>query len=198
MTAGSLQVAHWSDDSAPLVGAKGNVVGLNFFPPNSNARGDLWTASTDGAALLANSLIPSGPLTAPSASFPRRPWGLPVDKTVTITNTGYAFAVPSAITATGTGVTVTGGTCATSTQIAAGGTCTVSLQWTPTAAGSLSGSALTVDLPERPESVGLVHPQRFRLICLCHAVPVGQLRDQRGWIQQAQEEAHAPVVHHER
>lgn len=145
MTTGSLQVAHWSDNSAPLVGAKGNVVGLNFFPPNSNARADLWTASTEGAALLANSLIPSGPLTAPSASFPSTTVGTPVDKTVTITNTGYAFAVPSAITATGTGVTVTGGTCATGTQIAAGGTCTVSLQWTPTAAGSLSGSALTVD-----------------------------------------------------
>ena len=57
LAAGATLVAHWSDaGSTPLVGYKGNVVGLNFYPPSTGARGDFWNASTDGVRLLTNAL----------------------------------------------------------------------------------------------------------------------------------------------
>ena len=52
-------VAHWSN-GVPLVvvGCPPKVltVGLNFYPPSSDARSDFWDASTDGARLMANAL----------------------------------------------------------------------------------------------------------------------------------------------
>jgi hypothetical protein len=55
LASGSSLVAHWNN-GYPLVATKGHVVGLNFFPPSSDARSDFWTSSTDGAKLMANSL----------------------------------------------------------------------------------------------------------------------------------------------
>jgi hypothetical protein len=55
---GSTQVAHWDDaSSTPLAAFNAHGVGLNFYPPSSDARGDFWDASTDGATLLANALL---------------------------------------------------------------------------------------------------------------------------------------------
>jgi hypothetical protein len=55
---GSTQVAHWNDGSStPLVAYNAHGVGLNFFPPSSDARADFWDATTDGATLLANALL---------------------------------------------------------------------------------------------------------------------------------------------
>ncbi len=60
---GATLVAHWSNGQ-PLVGATnhapGRVVGLNFFPPSSDARSDFWVSSTDGAKLMADALLWSG------------------------------------------------------------------------------------------------------------------------------------------
>lgn len=60
---GATLVAHWSNGQ-PLVGARelaqGRMVGLNFFPPSSDARSDFWAASTDGGILLANALMWAG------------------------------------------------------------------------------------------------------------------------------------------
>lgn len=59
VVAGATLVAHWSNGQ-PLVGARditaGRMVGLNFYPPSSDVRGDFWLAGTDGARLLANAL----------------------------------------------------------------------------------------------------------------------------------------------
>ncbi len=53
-------VAHYVGGD-PLVGVKEasswRVVGLNFFPPSTDVRNDFWEASTDGALLMANSLL---------------------------------------------------------------------------------------------------------------------------------------------
>ena len=54
-------IAHWSND-VPLVATKqltdkGRIVGLNFYPPSSDFRSDLWDSTTDGALLMANSLL---------------------------------------------------------------------------------------------------------------------------------------------
>jgi gliding motility-associated-like protein len=55
-------VARWSNND-PLVVYKDNIgpsgasrVDLNFFPPNSTARGDFWSSNTDGTRLLTNSI----------------------------------------------------------------------------------------------------------------------------------------------
>lgn len=61
---GAHQVAHWNDvDATPLVAVKvaasgALVVGLNMFPPSSDARTDFWDSSTAGARLMANALLP--------------------------------------------------------------------------------------------------------------------------------------------
>ncbi|HKW28033.1 MAG TPA: hypothetical protein VJT54_01760 [Verrucomicrobiae bacterium] len=63
IAAGATLVAHWSNGQ-PLVGAKdigaGHFAGLNFFPPSSDVRSDLWVSSTDGARLMADALLWSG------------------------------------------------------------------------------------------------------------------------------------------
>ena len=60
---GATLVAHWSNGQ-PLVGAReagaGRVVGLNFYPPSSDALSGGWTSSTDGGRLMANALLWSG------------------------------------------------------------------------------------------------------------------------------------------
>jgi len=61
---GATLVANWSNNE-PLVGFKGNVVGLNFYPPSSDARADFWDATTNGAALLVNALGGALPTAAP-------------------------------------------------------------------------------------------------------------------------------------
>lgn len=69
---GSTVVAYWSDNTALVVTreASGNRrVSLNFYPPSSDARGDFWTASTDGARLMANALLWVAEAEAPVESF---------------------------------------------------------------------------------------------------------------------------------
>ena len=57
---GATLVASWSN-GRPLVATSrpslGKVVGLNLYPPSSNARADFWAASTDGGALLGNAIV---------------------------------------------------------------------------------------------------------------------------------------------
>lgn len=63
LTPGAALVGHWSNGH-PLVGVKdvsgGRIVGLNFYPPSSDARSDFWVAATDGARLMANALAWAG------------------------------------------------------------------------------------------------------------------------------------------
>ena len=72
VAAGASLVAHWNDSgSTPLEVTKvapsgAVVVGLNMFPPSSDASPGNWVASTDGARLMANALLP----------FPQQPDGL--------------------------------------------------------------------------------------------------------------------------
>jgi hypothetical protein len=72
-TAGTTLVAQWSNGQ-PLVGAKdigaGHFAGLNFFPPSSDARSDLWVSSTDGARLMADALLWSGKIPPTILSAP--------------------------------------------------------------------------------------------------------------------------------
>lgn len=68
LAAGATLVAHW-DNGVPLVGYKagvgaGSVVGLNFYPPSKDIRGDFWDTATDGRQLLVNALE-AGVVSAP-------------------------------------------------------------------------------------------------------------------------------------
>lgn len=60
LTSGATLIAHWSN-GYPLVATKkltvGRIVGLNFFPLSSDVGSDYWISSTNGALLMANSLI---------------------------------------------------------------------------------------------------------------------------------------------
>jgi hypothetical protein len=64
LSSGAEIVAHWNNGQ-PLVTFKersegGTVVGLNFYPPSSDANSSFWDARTDGAQLMANALMFSG------------------------------------------------------------------------------------------------------------------------------------------
>jgi hypothetical protein len=57
----STLVASWSDGE-PLAAVRvgpsaGRLAGLNFYPPSSDALGELWDSNTDGARLMANTLL---------------------------------------------------------------------------------------------------------------------------------------------
>jgi len=60
IASGATLIANWSNGQ-PLVGSKvftaGRTVGLNFYPPSSDARSDFWLSNTDGARLMANALL---------------------------------------------------------------------------------------------------------------------------------------------
>jgi len=101
---------------------------------------------SSGSSYVVYGSVTAGPLTFTSGDFGSTPVGVASPLDVTVTNTGGA-ATPSAITPTGDGVTVTGGTCAAATPIPVAGTCTVALSWTPTAPGSLTSADLTVAYP---------------------------------------------------
>ncbi|KQQ32808.1 hypothetical protein ASF61_13730 [Duganella sp. Leaf126] len=62
--------------------------------------------------------------------------------TITVTNSGQAALTFSSIAVTGAnaGIFTLGGTCATSTPVAAGASCTVTVTATPTAAGAFAGT----------------------------------------------------------
>jgi len=59
MTPGAERVADWTDGT-PLIGEvtskNGVSVGLNFYPPSSDIRGDFWNAATDGDTIMYNAL----------------------------------------------------------------------------------------------------------------------------------------------
>ncbi|MEI6622756.1 MAG: hypothetical protein WCP28_12705 [Actinomycetes bacterium] len=108
----------------------------------------VWQRSngTDYIVQAASGITPlPGPLTFSPGNFGTATVGTPTALSVTVTNTGTAAAVPTAITPVGTGVSSTGtGTCAVGTAIAVGGTCTIWLAWTPAAAGALTGASVTI------------------------------------------------------
>jgi hypothetical protein len=62
LATGATQIAHWSS-GAPLVAVKRRVVGLNMYPPSSDAASHFWDASTDGDILMADALLGGGVIT---------------------------------------------------------------------------------------------------------------------------------------
>ena len=78
-------------------------------------------------------------------------------QTVTVTNTGSANLTFTAIGVTGPfAIATSGTTCSTSNPVAAAGSCTVAITFTPTAGGSASGSVTFTDnAADSPQSLAL-------------------------------------------
>ncbi len=123
--AASNVVAAWSDGQ-PLVAAGraatgGRLVGLNMYPPSSDSRSDLWNSGTDGARLIANTLLYA------ANHFPAANAG--PDQTVeAMSSIGASF------TLTGTGTDIDGD----------------SLTFNWSGGASATGHEVTVDVPPPP------------------------------------------------
>lgn len=155
---GAELVAHWSNQQ-PLVGVKqlapGRVVGLNFYPPSSDARSDFWQSSTDGGLLMANALlwaaqrpndIAIGMTSAPDPVAA----GLSLAYTLTVTNSG-----PSAATAVTVSNRLPAGVSFVSAN-ASQGTCTQSGGLVTCDLGTVSGASnATITILVVPTTAGV-------------------------------------------
>jgi len=122
---------------------------LNF---NDNASGSPQTVSLSGTGTA-----PTVSLSAPP-TFPSEPVGTTSpSQTVTLTNTANASLTFTAIGVTGPfAIAVSGTTCSTSSPVAASGSCTVAVTFTPTTAGTVSGSlSFSDNAPNSPQTVAL-------------------------------------------
>ncbi len=90
----------------------------------------------------------AGPLTFSTGAFATTKVGTTSRLTVNVANSGAMAATPSAITSSGPGVAVTGGTCAEGTAIPSSSTCSLILSWTPTQVGTLAGAWVTLAYPD--------------------------------------------------
>lgn len=152
--AGNVYTANKGSNSVTRIPADGGPAaqygGTTGSEPSSivvDARGNVFVANR-GSNSVTRIGSAAGPLTFSPTAFPSTAVGSTGTLTVTVTNSAADLATaPTAITAAGTGVSVTGGTCAVGTRLAPGAKCTVALSWKPTAAGALSGARLTIAYP---------------------------------------------------
>ncbi|MEI2717513.1 MAG: SBBP repeat-containing protein [Candidatus Nanopelagicales bacterium] len=150
---GNVYTVNYGSDSVTKISADGTTTaqfgGTTGTSPGwlaLDADGNVFTANY-GANSVTRISPDRGPVTFNSGAFPAGQVGSATRLTVKVTNTGEGSVRPTAITAIGSGVTVTGGTCVVGTRIAPDGTCTVSLSWTPSAAGPLSNASLMITYP---------------------------------------------------
>lgn len=104
--------------------------------------------ASQSQTLTGAGVAPTGALTpSANANFGTVSIGSPVSKTFTYTNNGDGDATSVRATLTGSNLTMTANTCGTSSTpvtIAKNGTCSITVQYAPTAVGSLSGASLAV------------------------------------------------------
>jgi hypothetical protein len=118
------------------------------------------TAGSTQTVSLSGTGTANGPVVSLSAAptFPSEPVGTASPaQTVTVTNTGISNLTFTAIATTGPfAIATSGTTCLTSTAVAAAGTCTVALTFTPTAVGAASGTlSFTDNAPNSPQTLSL-------------------------------------------
>ncbi len=120
LDAATTLVATWSDGQ-PLAafGTKpsgGRVVALNMYPPSSDAAGDLWDRTTDGAQLMANALLfaanhfPSASAGADQTAAATSPAGVTFTVNATASDVdgdSLSFDWTGAVTASGEALVVT-------------------------------------------------------------------------------------------
>jgi hypothetical protein len=123
------------------------TVNVSFTPSSAGARSGTLSFAHDGGGVANVSLSGTGQAQSATLSTPAiatTAVGASTTATATLTNTGIgplAVTVPTASAVTGTDYAFVSTTCGTS--VAAGGTCAVTVQFAPTAAGTRTGT-LTV------------------------------------------------------
>jgi hypothetical protein len=149
--------------SAPVAASGNCVINVTFTPAANGSRSGSLTL-TDNASGSPQTVSLSGTGTGPVVSlsapltFSAQLVGTTSSsQTVTLTNTGNASLTFSAIAATGPfAIATSGTTCSTSNPVAAAGTCTVAVTFTPTAAGAASGSlSFSDNAPNSPQTIAL-------------------------------------------
>lgn len=109
----------------------------------SNAQGSPFEVALSGTGLQASvSLVPQS-----GTSFGDVLVGSSPTRVFTFTNTGNAPATSVQASVSGTGLTLSANTCGTSASpvtVAAGASCSMTVSYAPTSAGSLSGAVLSV------------------------------------------------------
>jgi hypothetical protein len=160
------------------VAAEGTcTIAVTFEPMANGPRTGAVTITDDasgspqGISLTGTGSGPIISLPAPP-TFPSEPVGTTSSsQTVTVTNTGNADLTFTAIGVSGPfAIAASGTTCSTSNPVAAQGSCTVAITFTPTAGGAASGSlSFTDNAGGSPQTISLTGTgQDFTL-----AVPTG-------------------------
>lgn len=150
--------------SAPVAPAGTCVINVTFSPTATGSRsGSLML--TDNATGSPQTIGLSGTGTAPAVSLSSSSltFAAQISQTtsaaqsITVTNTGTANLTFTAIGVSGPfAVAASGTTCSTANPVAASGTCTVAVTFTPVAGGAASGSlSLTDNAPGSPHTVTL-------------------------------------------
>ncbi len=149
--------------STPVAASGSCVINVTFTPTASGSRSGSLTL-TDNASGSPQTVSLSGIGTGPAVSlsapltFSAQLVGTTSSfQTVTLTNTGNGSLTFSAIAATAPfAIATSGTTCSTSNPVAAAGTCTVAVTFTPMAAGAASGSlSFTDNAPNSPQTIVL-------------------------------------------
>jgi hypothetical protein len=120
----------------PIAGSTGSRTGTLAIA--HNAAGSPGTVSLSGTATAAPA--PATTLTSPLAFGSRNVGSASTAQTATLSNTGTAALTISALSTGSTEFVISGGTCAAGGTVAAAGSCTVTLTFTPSAAGARSAT----------------------------------------------------------
>ncbi|HMD84060.1 MAG TPA: choice-of-anchor D domain-containing protein [Terriglobia bacterium] len=149
--------------SNPVAGPGSCTVAVTFTPTAGGAASgslsfsDNASGSPQMVSLSGTGTTPVVSLSSPLSFSPQMVGTTSSSQTVTLTSSGGANLTLTAIGATGPfGIATSGTTCSTSTPVAAPGTCTVAVTFTPTAGGASSGSlSFSDNAPNSPQSVAL-------------------------------------------
>jgi len=150
--------------AASSVPASGSCTVALTFNPTAIGMASGSISFTDNASGSPQTVSLTGTGTGPTVSlpapptFPSEPVGTTSpSRTVALTNTGNASLIFTAIDVAGPfAIATSGTTCSTSSPVAASGSCTVAIIFTPTAAGTTAGSlSFSDNALNSPQSLAL-------------------------------------------
>jgi hypothetical protein len=142
--------SRWNNDDLHLLG---QIAGSNFEAVDESS---LMVNPNSGATASAAALPAVSTSPAAGHVFATRPVNTTSPRQIfTVTNTGNATLLISAVSETGSGFTVAATTCS-GAAVAPGKTCTVKVSFTPTALGSFTGViALQDNAADSPQAINV-------------------------------------------
>jgi hypothetical protein len=155
--------AQTNDCGTSLASGASCTVSITFAPTGGGLRSGLVKISDDAVGspqvitVRGTGLVPTVSLSPQSLTFGAQQVGTTSSaQTVELTNTGKAILTISSITVTGTNGADFTETNDCGTSVPVGGTCTISVTFTPTAAGTRTATVSVADnAPDSPQSVML-------------------------------------------